>query len=561
MAPRVYKLLSLAMLMTFSALLAFGPTAGLATTETVIAPQAGAEAATYEPVGFLPSPEEFVTQQYEDFLGRSPDAGGLAYWSNVVEDGFEPSAMIEALALSPEFEGVMAPIVRLYYAHFLRPPDYAGMTYWAGVARGGWSVEKISEEFVLSTEFRNSYGSLSNDQYVRQVYLNVLGRSADAGGLAYWRGQLGAGLTRGELMVAFSDSAEYRQLIGSKVLATMLYVGMLRRAPEAAGLDYWAGVIDANTPYRNVIAGFLGAGEYGNRMNGIFTKVNPLTGVPSRKDNSHAALAVKIDNVSGARPQTNIDRTDIIYEEMVEGRLTRLVAVFHSDLPDVVGPVRSIRTTDFDILAQLNTPLLSASGANAGVLAGVANADLVNVNALAAGGAYFRSTDRRAPHNMYTRPADLYAAANGAGGRPPQLFTYRAPGVGPVGGTSSSGVGVEYGRTTAEFTWSGSERSWLRTQDGSAHVTADGTRLAPQNVVVLEVDYGTSPVDANSPHAHTVGSGRAFVYTAGQLVTGTWSRTAADHPIKIKDGQGREIGLTRGQTFVELAPPGSIRLR
>lgn len=547
------------MLMIFSTLLAFGPSAGAASTEAVIAPQA--RAADHEPVGFLPTPEDFVTQQYEDFLGRSPDAGGLSYWANLVGDGLEPSAMVEAMALSPEFEGVMAPIVRLYYAHFLRPPDYAGMTYWAGVARGGWSMEKISEEFVLSNEFRTAYGSLTDEQYVQQVYLNVLSRSADAGGLAYWSGQLAGGLTRGELMVAFSDSSEYRKLIGSKVLATMLYVGMLRRAPESSGLDYWAGVIDANTPYRNVIAGFLGAGEYGNRMNGIFTAVNPLTGVPSRQGNTHAALAVKIDNVNPARPQTNIDRTDLVYEEMVEGRLTRLVAVFHSDIPDVVGPVRSIRTTDFDILAQLNTPLLSASGANAGVLAGVASADLVNVNALAAGGAYFRSSSRRAPHNMYTRPADLYAAANGAGGRPPQLFTYRTPGVAPVGGTSSPGVGIEFGLTTAEFTWSGSERGWLRSQDGTAHVTSDGTRLAPQNVVVLEVDYGASSVDANSPHAHTVGSGTAYVYTAGQLVTGTWSRTAANQPIKIKDGQGREIGLTRGQTFIELAPPGSIRLR
>ncbi len=547
------------MLLIFSTLLAFGPNAGAASTEAVIAPQA--RAADHEPIGFLPTPEDFVTQQYEDFLGRSPDAGGLSYWANLVGDGLEPSAMVEAMALSPEFEGVMAPIVRLYYAHFLRPPDYAGMTYWAGVARGGWSMEKISEEFVLSNEFRTAYGSLTDEQYVQQVYLNVLSRSADAGGLAYWSGQLAGGLTRGELMVAFSDSPEYRKLIGSKVLATMLYVGMLRRAPESSGLDYWAGVIDANTPYRNVIAGFLGAGEYGNRMNGIFTSVNPLTGVPSRQGNTHAALAVKIDNVNPARPQTNIDRTDLVYEEMVEGRLTRLIAVFHSDIPDVVGPVRSICTTDFDILAQLNTPLLSASGANAGVLAGVASADLVNVNALAAGGAYFRSSSRRAPHNMYTRPADLYAAANGAGGRPPQLFTYRAPGVAPVGGTSSSGVGIEFGLTTAEFTWSGSERGWLRTQDGTAHVTSDGTRLAPQNVVVLEVDYGASSVDANSPHAHTVGSGPAYVYTAGQLVTGTWSRTAADQPIKIKDGQGREIGLTRGQTFIELAPPGSIRLR
>jgi hypothetical protein len=544
MSKRVLPLLTLVLVTLLTPVVAAGP------------------AAAETPVGPLPTPEDFVTQQYEDFLGRPPDTPGLLYWSAQVRNGLDPSALVESLAKSPEFEGTMAPVVRLYYAHFQRPPDYGGMTYWAQVARGGASMEAISQEFVQSHEFQVRYGSLTNEQYINQVYLNVLGRSADPSGLAYWGNQLARGMTRGGLMVAFSDSAEYRKLIGGRVLATMLYVGMLRRAPDTAGLDYWAQVVDGGTPYRNVIGGFLGAHEYSDRMGQIYRHLNPLTGVPTRVNPLRPALAIKVDNVDQARPPTNLEWADLVYEEMVEGQLTRLVAVFHSRIPGVVGPVRSVRTTDIDLLDQFNTPLLAASGANGGVLAAVANADLVNVNALVAGGAYFRDNRRSAPHNMYTRPVQLYEAGTGkGGGMPPQIFQYRIPWTSPQGGVASTGVGISFGRATIDFTWSPEHRGWKRTQNGTAHVTASGKLLAPANVVVLEVPYGVSSIDAESPEAHTVGSGTAHVFTAGQRITGTWSRSQSEDVILIKDGNGDQIPLSRGQTFIELAPPGSVHAR
>ena len=522
---------------------------------------AGEPAAAEISVGSLPTRADFVTQQYEDFLGRPPDAEGLSYWVDQLRRGVHPAALVESLALSDEFEGVMAPVVRLYYAHFERPPDYDGMIHWAGAARSGRSMQYISEQLVRSPEFEAKYGPLSDDAYVEQVYSNVLGRSPDGPGAAYWGGELRRGVTRGAVMVAFSDSAEYREAMQGRVLATMLYVGMLRRAADSQGLDYWASVIEGGTPYRDTIAGFLGASEYDVRMNRIYNQMQPLTGVATRSAALRPALAVKIDNVDAARPQTAVDRADLVYEEMVEGQLTRLIAVFHSDLPPVVGPVRSVRTTDLDILAQFNTPLLAASGANRGVLAAVAAADVVNVNALQAGHAYYRDRSRRAPHNMYARPVDLHVAANNVGGQPPALFRYREQDAPPVGGVGSSGVGIAFGRATIDFAWSATDQGWRRTQNRTAHIQAGGVHLAPANVVVLEVQYGTSTIDANSPEAHTVGSGPAYVFTDGQRIDGTWSRAAATDPIKLNDGQGREIGLTPGQTFVELAPPGSIALR
>ncbi|MGF1597589.1 MAG: DUF4214 domain-containing protein [Acidimicrobiales bacterium] len=513
------------------------------------------------PVGHLPTAEDFVIGQYEDFLSRHPDVGGLTYWTDGLEAGLAPAALVESLARSDEFEGTIAPVVRLYYAFFLRPPDYDGLTHWAGVARGGTSQEWIAEQFVRSEEFALTYGSLDDERYVERVYANVLGRSADPDGLAYWREQLAGGLGRGGLMAVFASSTEYRAAMESRVLATMLYVGMLRRAPENVGLDYWASTIGDGTPYRNVIAGFLGADEYERRIDALYDEVHPLTGVATEAVADRPALAVKVDNVDRARPQAALDRADVVYEEMVEGSLTRLVAVYHSHLPEIVGPVRSVRTTDLDLLDQLRTPLLAASGANRGVLDAVAAADLVNVNALVAGRAYHRDTRRAAPHNLYATTADLYGAADGRGGRPTALFAYRPPGAAPVGGLEATGVDIAFGRADVSFAWSPGHHGWVRRQNGTAHVTAGGRPMAPANVVVLEVAYGVSSIDADSPEAHTVGLGPATVLTAGRRITGTWRRAASTDPIELLDGTGATVTLTPGQTFVELAPAGSYSFR
>ncbi len=512
-------------------------------------------------VGAVPTQKDFVIQQYDDFLSRTPDAGGLEFWRGRLEDGAQPSALVEALALSPEFQGTVAPVVRLYYAHLLRAPKYEGITYWAGVMRSGFTITQVSDEFVLSQEFQNRYGDLTDAEYVNLVYVNVLGRDADEGGLAFWLNEMDNGLSRGAVMAAFSDSPEYRNVIDSRVLATMLYVGMLRRSPEPEGLDYWADVIAGGFPYSSVIAGFLESKEYARRMDAIYTEVQPLSGAATKEAATQPALAVKIDNLDAARPPRNIDKADIIYEEMVEFNLTRLIAVFHSDVPDIVGPVRSIRTSDIDILDQLNTPLLSASGANSGVLAAVADADLVNVNAIVAGQAYFRDPGLRAPHNLFARTADLYAFADGRGGTPPALFTYREPDSLPVGGAPATGVNVDFGRQVVDFEWDPSKKAWMRSQNGTPHVLQSGRQLGFENVVVLQMEYGVSPADAQSPEVNSIGSGNAYVLSMGQIVFGSWSRTSSTDPIVVVDLNDNVIPLLPGHTMVELAPPGTISVR
>ena len=210
----------------------------------------------------------FAMQQYRDFLGREGDPGGINYWSNQVASGaLSRSKVVEAYFSSPEFQGTVAPVVRLYFAYFLRIPDYAGLGYWIDQYRGGRPLQSISDFFATSPEFLARYGTLNNASFVQLVYNNVLGRQPDNPGLSFWIGQLNSGaLTRGAVMTGFSESAEYRGLAAHEVYVTMMYIGMLRRAPESDGFSYWVTYLDQDHSGLALIDGFLASPEYRGRF-------------------------------------------------------------------------------------------------------------------------------------------------------------------------------------------------------------------------------------------------------------------------------------------------------
>jgi len=211
---------------------------------------------------------ELVKQLYRDFLNREADPEGLQYWVNQIDSGAMTRAqVIESFFWSEEFGLRIAPIVRLYFAYFLRIPDYAELQYWINQHINGQPLESISDAFAASQEFQQQYGSLSNEQFVTLVYQNVLGRSLDPGGSAYWVGQLNSGaLTRGQVMIGFSESTEYKGVTSHEVYVTMMYMGMLRRAPEEGGFNFWVDYLDSGNSGLALIDGFLISQEYANRF-------------------------------------------------------------------------------------------------------------------------------------------------------------------------------------------------------------------------------------------------------------------------------------------------------
>jgi hypothetical protein len=256
------------------------------------------------------------------------------------------------------------------------------------------------------------------------------------------------------------------------------------------------------------------------------------------------ALVVKVDNVD-AEPQSGLNQADIVFEEIVEGQATRFAAVFNSSEANPVGPIRSGRTQDVNLLLSLNDPAIAYSGANEAVNAALQNAGFELFGEGTPG--FFRRDDLPAPHNLYANIAALWPQIVSSGDAVP-AFEYVEPGQ-DVAGTPVTFVEMLVGSYDVRWDWDATQGLFLRSQLGSAHELTDG-RASADNVVMLVLEYGTSPA-GGGPEANTLGSGAAVVYSDGRKIEGTWSRDNSTDPFTLEAG-GQPILLAPGRTWVEL---------
>ena len=274
------------------------------------------------------------------------------------------------------------------------------------------------------------------------------------------------------------------------------------------------------------------------------------------------ALVVKVDSTSKALGrQAGINAADVVYVEKVEGGATRLATVFHSTDSDV-GPVRSARTTDVALTANLNRPLYAYSGGAGGVVERIQAANLIDVGFDVQRGAY--QSRGSGVLRLYISTPTFFGFAPPDAGPPPPLFSYRAPGaaVSAAGAVDAAGVRLSYGDlANTQVSYEAVPEGWARSQDGAPHVDDSGARVIPANVIVQFSEYRDSGfVDVTgtpSPEAVTIGEGDALVLTGGKLVNARWSRPEPGASTTYTDSAGAPIALTPGRTWVEVAPPGS----
>ena len=242
----------------------------------------------------------------------------------------------------------------------------------------------------------------------------------------------------------------------------------------------------------------------------------PLTGAVRKKGEvvKRVPLAVKIDNVVGALPQSGVNNADVVFEELVEGGLTRLMAVFQCDKANTVGPIRSLRISDADILALLHGSVLGYSGANPADLPPVvAHSQAVLISQDANPQYYYRSTAHLAPHNVYSSTKRILHAGikrKASLTAPKPLFKYGA--IDPAA-KKAIDVSMSWPAATAEWKWSNGE--WLRTQNGSVDRLSDGTQISTTNVVVMNINIASTGLHdvlgTPSPADVTVGSNPVWV--------------------------------------------------
>ena len=283
--------------------------------------------------------------------------------------------------------------------------------------------------------------------------------------------------------------------------------------------------------------------------------VAPLTGLsdPTRISHRRSALTIKVDNTPEAHPQWGLTKADVIYEEIVEGDITRLALIFNSHLPQVVGPVRSVRRTDAEIVWPLRGIFAFSGGAQYAIDT-IEHAPVKLFDQSNAGSAMYRDLQRPAPHNLLANPVALMAMG-GPVHVPPALFTYVARSAPPRGApVGSFTVNFEAGYATS-YRWNATTKSWDRSIFGAPDVTATGQRVSPTNVVVMSVNY-KGGVGVEGSEAVLTGTGPVEVFSDGRVQKGHWFRSTINKVTAYRSNSGQVIALRPGQTLVELLATG-----
>jgi hypothetical protein len=278
----------------------------------------------------------------------------------------------------------------------------------------------------------------------------------------------------------------------------------------------------------------------------------PLTGLPvsgsDTAEQPHPVLVTKIDNTSSSSPQVGLGSADMVVEELVEGGLTRLAVFYYSDIPDRVGPVRSMRASDIGIVSPVQASVVT-SGAAARTITRISNAGIPFFEEGAAG--IYRDNDRYAPYNVFANLADIATTAKIDASRPDDYLPWDEEAELPAGRPAKT--------LSASFS-GGHTTSWAYRGGAYANVNTyadDGDEFAADNVLVLRVQVGDAgyldPAGNPVPETKLEGEGPALLFTGGRVVRATWSKASLTGPLTLTNNAG-DLFVPPGHTWIELVP-------
>ncbi len=265
-------------------------------------------------------------------------------------------------------------------------------------------------------------------------------------------------------------------------------------------------------------------------------------------------VVVKIDDTPQAHPQVGLDKADLIYIEQVEGGLVRLAAIFSTQIPNAIGPVRSARISDIDLLAQFGKVAFFYSGAQSKLLPVIKTANLYDIGAEhESPKLYTRDKSRISPYDMVLSGSEIKK-------RIADLDVAKASNIAwSFGKISNKGEAIEsvkvrWPASNYSATWNG--KGWDLSQNGEADVTSDGVQLSPatfiiQKVVITDSEY-RDKLGGVTPFSATIGEGSGWVLRDGIAIKAIWNRPDASSGTTWSDSEGNEIKFARGQIWIAL---------
>ncbi|MCH9676136.1 MAG: DUF3048 domain-containing protein [Actinomycetia bacterium] len=293
--------------------------------------------------------------------------------------------------------------------------------------------------------------------------------------------------------------------------------------------------------------------------------LNPLTGLPFIKlplpaqfAGMPAVLAVKIDNTRNAQPQAGVGLADLVYVEEVEYGMTRLAAIFSSTIPARIGPVRSARITDIDLLAQYGSPAFAFSGAQRKLWPALDKATFIDVSANKVPQDYSRDSTRRAPYNYFFDAVSALSQVEGVSRAKEMGFTFDK--AIPRGGSIAQGVDLAWPSSSLQFRYNPARNQYAVQLNGErAKVEKSdpgGSQVWADTAVVQLVEQKQSAYfdkgGGNTPQVETIGSGAAIILRDGQLFNATWDRSDAESGTTFTDSLGNQVPFHPGHTWIAL---------
>ena len=280
----------------------------------------------------------------------------------------------------------------------------------------------------------------------------------------------------------------------------------------------------------------------------------PLTGlkVPVNKSAAidHPVLVAKMDNTFSSQPQIGLSHADMVVEELVEGGLTRLAAFYYSEIPSNVGPIRSMRASDIDVVSPAHASVVT-SGAAARTIARIKGAHIPFYGEGSKG--MYRSTDRSAPYNLFVHLNEVAATAKTKAQTPPNYLQWGDEKDMPKGVKATSINAVFSGGHTTEWKYTNGSYHNLNSNAPA------GDQFPATNVLVLRVREGDAgyldPAGNHVPETLLTGKGNALLFHDGRMAAGFWHKgKAAKSPITLTTKKGQKLTVPAGHTWIELVP-------
>ena len=299
---------------------------------------------------------------------------------------------------------------------------------------------------------------------------------------------------------------------------------------------------------------FSKLGDVGN----VFKDPEPINSLSGRIGSDGPILVVKIDDTPPAHPQAGLEDADVVYIEQVEGGLTRIAAVFSSKIPALIGPVRSARISDIEILEQFGRVAFAYSGAQQKLLPVIAAANLENLGAQRQSREIYSNDPlRNAPTAMMLQAQTLMqkvkeqelpvSISKSAGWNFAESFDT---------GTAIASAKVSWPANSYDAVWSAAEKRWLLSHGGVPNLAASGIHLGASTFVIQLVsitpsEYGDK-VGGVTPFTATVGSGRGYILRDGKYIPALWDRPTPNAGTTWKTTSGEEIPFAPGQIWIAL---------